>query len=755
MLDLNSELTTYLQKSSKKAIFLVRLYYGNQSNFTGISTSNFTDGSDFYAGAIASMSDISYDLDFFKFAVAQHGITLKVVNTPIFDNAKKFSDLAGTNAYENRRYEIYVIPSDESLTKEILAYGTISGDFQYDEKFISIKLNDFRNQVSVGLPQTIIREDDTSNAFQFAPEENFNKPIPILYGDHSHNTAFDDSVSNLTVGSERWATRSKVPAILVNEFEASKGGDNNSNKAVALVDTEAVHTLNSNTVYFYNNDLYSAIEPSNVSVDASISKVKFVGSEAYALIPLIMDTDISSSFSRDKFEETTFDVTITDTSQVELFNLGVPDVSQLGTIKSNGIQMYILGVTASGTEPPRLQVEIGGSAATTEDVANTTRSHLFDDSNNTPADITSSFTSSQKESWDFATEIKLLGRIVSASGTLNIDQAWLEVYYEVNDPISRIGYVEQLEHRSRYVYNDNRYEEDRYETVKSTFVLPKDIKVVYVSGKGRKFGSWVDGSRGSPGNSFNSGDLIEHPVYIIEEILRTELGLGDSNINMVSFDTVATATSSYKCAFSQYQKILAFDLIDDICKQFGMYFFFNGEGKATLVNKKLTSAYSSADYTIDFEDCFFKGVKKTSVNQIKSKIRIEYDFDYGMESNRLNIETSSPNNSDWNRDKALTLAVDCNKIRFDVEASSLANAKALATTIHDLYKDNHQTRKNVVMLSILNMAFLKCEVGDIVDLNNVPSEITLYGTAISSQKFMITKISKSDTKIDVELTQVS
>ena len=59
------------------------------------------------------------------------------------------------------------------------------------------------------------------------------------------------------------------------------------------------------------------------------------------------------------------------------------------------------------------------------------------------------------------------------------------------------------------------------------------------------------------------------------------------------------------------------------------------------------------------------------------------------------------------------------------------------------------------MLSILNMAFLKCEVGDIVDLNNVPSEITLYGTAISSQKFMITKISKSDTKIDVELTQVS
>ena len=84
-----------------------------------------------------------------------------------------------------------------------------------------------------------------------------------------------------------------------------------------MVDTEAVHTLNSNTVYFYNNDLYSAIEPSNVSVDASISKVKFVGSEAYALIPLIMDTDISSSFSRDKFEETTFEVETTKTKKTQ------------------------------------------------------------------------------------------------------------------------------------------------------------------------------------------------------------------------------------------------------------------------------------------------------------------------------------------------------------------------------------------------------------------------------------------------------
>ena len=94
-------------------------------------------------------------------------------------------------------------------------------------------------------------------------------------------------------------------------------------------------------------------------------------------------------------------------------------------------------------------------------------------------------------------------------------------------------------------------------------------------------------------------------------------------------------------------------------------------------------------------------------------------------------------------------------MRYLVNAGSDANAKAVPTLIHNLYKDNHQTRKNVVSLTAFNPVYLKSEIGDIVSISNVPTEITLYGTAFDDQNFMITKIAKSESIIKMDLTQVS
>ena len=754
MLDLNTGLTNLFNKKSNTVIFLVRLYYGDETNFTGISTADYTDSSDFYKGVISSVGDISSELNLFTFKTRQNSVSLKIINSASFDSNKKFSDLVGTNNYDNRRFEIYAIGSEaSSTTKEIISYGTISSNFEYNENSIKIVLNDYRNSVDTGLPQTIITEDNTSSNFHYAPEENFNKPIPMLYGNHSHNTAYDNSVTNFNIADERWATRSKVPAVIVNEF------DTDSNKAVAMVDTQAVKDLNVNTVYTYDNGIYSAFIPGNCAVSEANATVSFVGSKAFAMIPFNMDHQENSSYSKDKFEITTKSVTRSSSGDFEYFDFGIPDTTKLGKIDSSGsIKIFCIGRETS-TEAPQLQFEINGVAATTLQDASGFRSHLGSSDFGAGSDVTGDFSSDEKETWDFNSEITLVGRKVSTNETIvEVEQAWLEVLYTVDDTISHQGYVEELISRPD-PYDGYRYDAAEYYTSSKTFVVPKNMQVIYVGAKGRKFGDWIDGSRGSPGNSHSADDLISHPVYIIEDILRTELGLADSNINMISFDTVAAATSSYQCAFSQYNKILAFNLIDDICSQFCFYFFFNGEGKATLVNKKLTSAYDpdslSEDYTIDFSDCILKDIKKTPVDNVKNKIRIEYDFDYGSQSNRLNIETSSPNTSDWNRDKALTLTVDCNKIPFNVEASSLANAKLVATSIHNLYKDNLQTRKNIISLTALNPIYLKCEIGDIVSLTNTPSSITVFGTAVSNQNFMITKVSKSTNKINLELTQVS
>tara|TARA_Y100001973_G_scaffold12753_1_gene17713 strand:+ start:1513 stop:3783 length:2271 start_codon:yes stop_codon:yes gene_type:complete len=756
LLDFNSGLTNAFDKKSTSVIFLIRLYFGDESSFTGVSTVDYTDGSDFYKGAVSSMGDISHDLNFFKFTTRQNSISLKIINSALFDSNKRFSDLVGTNNYDNRKFEIYAIGSEESgTTKEIICYGTIAANFEYNQNTITLSLNDYRNAVDTGLPQTIIREDDTSNDFHYAPEENFNKPVPILYGSHKSNSAYDESGTFFNDSTDRWAARSKVPAILVNEF------DTNSNKAIAKVDTQAVKTLDDNNIYIYSNDIYSGLLPSNCAVSTSDATVSFKGNRAFAMIPFNMDNNENSSYSKDKFENTIKTVTLpTSAGTHDIADFGVPDVPRLGKIdSSNSIRIFCIG-RETGTEAPLMRFEIDDTAVSSEVEAPQVRAHLGSDTNyNDGSDVTADFSSDQKENWDFTSKITLTGRKVSTSdSTVEIEQAWLEVLYTTEDPSTFTGYVDEIYYPKDY-YDGHSYENQLTETVQQTFVTPKDIKVVYVSAEGRMFGSYIDGSRGSPGNSFNANDLITHPAYIVEDILRTELGLSDDNINMSSFDTVASATSTYLCGFSQYNRISAFDLINDICRQYCLYFYFNGEGKATIIDKKLTSAYDPSsfteDYEIDFNECNLKSISKTAVDNVKNKIRIEFDFDYANENNRMNIETSSVNISDWNRDKAMTLKVDCNKIPFNVEASNLTNAKLVATTIHNIYKDNMQTRKNVINLITLNPKFLKSELGDIVSLTNVPSDITLYGTAISNQNFMITKISKNTNKINMQLTQVS
>lgn len=51
----------------------------------------------------------------------------------------------------------------------------------------------------------------------------------------------------------------------------------------------------------------------------------------------------------------------------------------------------------------------------------------------------------------------------------------------------------------------------------------ENVDVLMQTGKGRKFGEWIDSPKHS--NSFNEGDLIENPAFVIESVLCDELGL--------------------------------------------------------------------------------------------------------------------------------------------------------------------------------------------------------------------------------------
>ena len=70
MLNFDSELTTFLNKSSTTAFWVLKLYYNadsSASNFIGVSDSTRVDGSDEYYGIVASWGKHVQSLDFFNF----------------------------------------------------------------------------------------------------------------------------------------------------------------------------------------------------------------------------------------------------------------------------------------------------------------------------------------------------------------------------------------------------------------------------------------------------------------------------------------------------------------------------------------------------------------------------------------------------------------------------------------------------------------------------------------------------------------
>jgi len=767
LLSFNSDITSYLERHSSSSIFLVRLYYGDESSFTGISSIDFTDGSDFYRGIASSIGPIQDDLDLFGFKVDQGNITINVVNAKAFDDNKRFSDLVGTNSYDGRKAEIYVIPNINvgNVTKEQIFSGIITADFDYDTKQCTIVINNYKQKYNINLPQTIIKEDDTTNDFHYAPEDNFNKPIPMLYGAFVPDSNYGYSSSSDRATDRFGSTRSLAPAIVVNEF------DTTTNKTIAKCDTRTMAGMDSHRAFLYNSGIYSNIDNSssqvqvqgegdgssgNPVVSDGTVRFNFSDKNAFAVIPMVPSDTQNSSFTRDRHSQTAISTTTSNSNgDNDLYNLGLGDVSSLGTLaSSNPVRAFMTGaVTTAALE---LQIEVDGTAATTLRNQNATgqRVQLLGGSGNT--DNVVNF-GSGASSWQFSSEITLVARTGGSNGTVSVDGAWLQVEYTPSEAKSFIGVVKEkriLRKPSTFRFEVKDVELER------DFSIPSNSQVIFVGAQGREYGSWIDGSRGSPGNNKNNGDMITHPAHIIEDILRSEIGLVDAQINMVDFDTLYNLDTSMFARFSQVDEIAAFDLIDDISRQFGFYFFFDGEGIARCVPRKLASAYNpsslSPDLTISFNDCAFKGIRKTNLSDVYTKIRLEYDYDYGPRKNRLNITTSSTNKSDYKRDKDVELNTSCDKI-FYVAANTydIDDAKENAQKIHDLYLDLYKTRKNIISLVSFNLSHLKLEVGDIVALSDEPSDITLYGTEITNQNFMITSTKKYPDKIELELTQVS
>ena len=748
MLNFDSSLTDALTSHSTEAFWVLKLYYNAEgsSDFIGVSDQDRVDGSDTYYGIVSSWGSLSQSLDFFNFTTSTGNMSVKLINTDNTIDGGRFSDLFSTKNFANRKWELFLNTSQAGTydtSARMIGSGIISGDIKYDPKSISLTLLDYSSKYHKQLPTNVVDSSTYSNA----PEKNINKPIPMSYGDFHDKTGIG-TIPTSGAEFDRHFTKSKFPAIVTDEWSSA------NQNVEAKPDSVAVHTLDTENVYIYSDEIYSACKSSNVTETEATPLITYKGNTWRAYIPLYNYDGYDTTNVVDGDFSTHETLSAAGGAGLQYLFVGIPKIPKLGEYVN--IRVLINYGTFTGT--------FAGS-----DVWNLNNLHNLtwgvDDSSETVS-IDGSYTTDQQDAWDFEGFVAFyLKNVLGSTISAQIKEVGVEIEYTPSQVFSKkiTEQYEAIVPTERSV--DTQFDRDS-ESVFETVIMtrtkmintPSISDYIYFSGKGRKYDSFIDEDSRSQG--YDENDLIENPVFMIEDVLRTELSKTSSEIDYALFDTSGNTTNGYlgdiyndavsdvKYAFSQYKFINSKDLINRLCKQILSWVFIGGDGKFKIKTLRRTGDYSSVDKTIDFNDMSLKSISRTSLGAVRNDITINYNQDYGQ-----NQFISSANPTADATSTGTTVDGYKQTLKLELDADTLDSTTA--TQLADAYMTIFKDRKVILDFECKRPTYNDLEIGDIVTFSNWDSTIKLYGTAMGTDYYLITNISKKPNGCSVKAIKVS
>lgn len=774
MLNFDSNLTSALTSHSTEAFFTLKLYYNDDSvstNVIHISDKDRTDGSDDYFGLVSSWGSYSQSLDFFNFTTSTGNMMVRLINTDKSIQGGRFSDLFSSKNFANRKWELFLNTSQAGTydtATRMIGTGIISGDIGYDYTSVKLTLLDLSTKRHKRLPSTVV----DSSTYPNAPEKNINKPIPIAYGDFYEKT---DIGTIPTTHFDRFKNfyKSAFPAIITDKFDIGEAA------VEAYVDSQTMHTLDSENVYYYKSGNYATITG---TVDATTNnpRLEFSGSRCKVYFPLSSsgfttsgtgthtnEANISNGDFGDSSKTT---IGVTDGNNVTI-NYGVEPVTKLGEfVTAKALAKF---GTVSATPIGLSFLKIRGQAFSSV-------------STNDEKEATLSFTSDEQSAWDFTGGIALLLNSNSGAGAFAIEISEMGAVVEFDiDTIESHKFQELYEEtvtggfavETQFEKESEYFSETVTKTRTKTTTYPAEIDYVYCSGKGRKYGAWIDTVNSNnrtdengdePDPNYAANDLIENPVYMIEDILRTELSLDGSttgiDIDIETFDKAGNAQTDgtkgdiafifndaiadIKFAFSQPKFINSKDLINKICKQICSWVWISGDGKFKIKTLLRPSDTFSADKTINFHDIDIKSISKTKMNTVRNDITVNYNYDYGQDQNLSQVNTTDSTS------QGTTVNGNNQTLKLVIDGDSIIDTTT-ATQLADAYKTIFKDRKVILDFTCNRPTYHDLEIGDIVEFSNWDSNIKIYGDAMGRDYYLITNISKRPNSCSVKAIKVS
>ena len=540
------------------------------------------------------------------------------------------------------------------------------------------------------------------------------------------------------------------PAIITDKWDVQEEGSE------ALADSQALHTMDNENVYVYKNGYYPTLT-GTIDVGGN-PEIEYRGSGASVFVPLSLSNMASESTTGSASvanEENTSDGSFstlatwtangaTTNPSIATMTFALPQINKLGNYSAVNTLVRFGTVT-----------DIGGED---DDVfrftANSTNVDIDSMSSNSEVKTNiGSLYSGKTATWDFEGSLQYSLMAGSANESAEIVESGVVVDFTLEDiephDITEMyeGGPIKLSFQPSMGPPENvsvGYDHNIY-TRTITGFTPSKIDYIYYSGKGRKYGAWIDTINSNARNSENgdasdpgyaANDLIENPIYIIESILRSELSLDSSttgaDIDVSSFDTAGNTTNGYlgdiyedavsdvKFAFAQYKFINSKDMLERLGRLCFSYVFVGGDGKFKIKTLRRTDDYSSSDQTIDFHDIDLGKIGKTSLGNVKNSILVKYNHDYGANQNKSEATATDSTSQGTTVDgfnQTMKLEIEANEILDSTTATKLA--EALLAFMKD--------RRNTVEFTCLRPKYNHLEIGDIIDFSNWDSDLKIYG----------------------------
>lgn len=171
----HADYTTYTKSNSLKENWLVQLYYGDESSFTGLAFKDCDVSSNHYYGAVLNKPTIRSSINLSSSTAKTANVTLEVANFEFLGADFSAELLSGTRTYINRSIKIYSQLKDDT---DLSHASQI-----YEGRLISVSHN--HSQVVLGVEEKRPWDFIT---FPQAKAAQKNVYIPVVYGDYAANT---------------------------------------------------------------------------------------------------------------------------------------------------------------------------------------------------------------------------------------------------------------------------------------------------------------------------------------------------------------------------------------------------------------------------------------------------------------------------------------------------------------------------------------------------------------------------------------